>query len=264
MADLRALGAILAMRLYGIWSVFTFTAVTVLTVVLLAVIPGEDRRRRLVRASARLVLWFAGARLRVAGLDRLPAEPCIIVANHASYLDGVILTAALPPRFTFVIKKEMTRVPFANFLLRRIGSEFVDRSDRLRAATDARRIMHLASRKQSIAFFPEGTFSAESGLRRFHNGAFVAALRGGLPIVPVVILGSRRMLPAGRRLPVPSRIDSHRQPTDRSTWRPVFSGSAFTGLPQQYSRRPRRSRSDCRRFDRPAIRSGHEPERGPG
>jgi len=194
-------------RLYGIFTVLTFTAVTVPCLVFLALTPGEANRRRLVGAAARLALWLAGARLRVAGIEHLPDKPCVVVANHSSYLDGIILTAALPPRFTFVIKREMTRVPFASFLLRRIGSEFVDRSDLHRAATDARRILFLASKKRSIAFFPEGTFQAEPGLRAFHKGAFVAALKADLPVVPVIIRGSRQMLPANRRLPVPTRIE---------------------------------------------------------
>jgi 1-acyl-sn-glycerol-3-phosphate acyltransferase len=206
MPKMRALTATLRNKLYGIWVLLTFTGVTILTVLGLAVLPGENRRRSLVRGASRLVLWFAGAGLRVTGLENVPENPCVVVANHASYLDGIILTAALPARFTFVIKKEMTRVPFAAFLLKRIGSEFVDRSDQRRAANDARRILQLAARQQSLAFFPEGTFTPEPGLRRFHNGAFVAALRADLPVVPVVILGSRKMLPAQRWLPVPSRL----------------------------------------------------------
>jgi len=200
-------------RLYGIFTVLTFTAVTTPCLALLALMPGETNRRRLVRAAARLTLWVIGARLRVSGLEHLPDSPCVVVANHAGYLDGIILTATLPPRFTFVIKREMTRVPFANFLLQRIGSEFVDRSDLHRAATDARRILYLASKQRSIAFFPEGTFRAEPGLRRFHKGAFVAALKAGLPLVPVIIHGSRQMLPANRRLPVPARIDVQIKPS---------------------------------------------------
>ena len=153
MLKIQPATAILLTKLYGIWSLLTFMAVTIPTVALLAVIPWEARRRGLVRGAAGLTLRLAGTGLRVTGLDRLPERPCIVVANHASYLDGIILSAALPPRFTFVIKREMTRVPFAHFLLKRIGSEFVDRSDQNRAANDARRILHLASKKQSIVFF---------------------------------------------------------------------------------------------------------------
>lgn len=186
------------MRLiYGISAILAFTAITVPTVLLLAIVPGQQRRRRLVKIAARLVLGLIGATPRVSGPENLPADACVAVANHASYLDGMILTAVLPPRFAFVIKREMMRVPFANFMLQRIGSEFVERFDRSRGAADARRIVQQARQQHSLAFFPEGTFTAQPGLRRFRNGAFVAAIRGGLPVVPVVIRGSRDMLPAG-------------------------------------------------------------------
>lgn len=183
-------------RIYGIFATVAFTAVTLPTVLLVAVIPGQWRRRRLVKASATLLFRVIGAPPRVSGLDNLPAGACVAVANHASYLDGMILTAVLPPQFAFVIKREMTQVPFANFLLQRVGSEFIERFDRSQGATDARRILELAQRQESLAFFPEGTFRAEPGLRRFHNGAFAAARRGVLPVVPIIIRGSRGMLPA--------------------------------------------------------------------
>ena len=115
--------------LYGILTALTFTLVTVPTVVLLAFVPGQERRRGIVKVAATLVFRLVGARPRVSGLANLPDEPCVAVANHASYIDGILLTAILPPRFTFVIKREMTNVPFANFLLQRIGSAFVDRAD---------------------------------------------------------------------------------------------------------------------------------------
>jgi 1-acyl-sn-glycerol-3-phosphate acyltransferase len=202
-----ALIAKLLARLYGIYVILMFTGVTIPTLALLSVVPGEGNRRAVARNAARLWFWLSAARLRISGREHLPARPCVVVANHASYLDGIILTAVLPARFAFVIKKEMTRVPFVNYFLSRLGSLFVDRSNQHRAATDARRILQLAAQKKSIAFFPEGTFTAEPGLRRFRNGAFTVAQRGDLPVVPVVIHGSRRMLPAKHWLPVPSKIE---------------------------------------------------------
>ncbi len=76
--------------------------------------------------------------LVVKNLERIPAGQCVVVANHASYLDGVVMTAALPPRFGFVIKREMESVPLAGALLRRLGSEFVERFNRHRGGADAR------------------------------------------------------------------------------------------------------------------------------
>lgn len=199
--------AALARAVYGViaWSAFLVVALPL--VALVAILPGESRRRAATRHAARLTLAVMAARPRVSGLQHLPAAPCIVVANHASYLDGMVLSAALPPRFGFVIKREMTRVPLAHFLLRRIGSQFVERFDTRRGAADARRILALAESRHSLAFFPEGTFRSEPGLRRFHSGAFAAAVRGDLPVVPVVIRGTRRMLAAGQLLPQPGQIE---------------------------------------------------------
>jgi 1-acyl-sn-glycerol-3-phosphate acyltransferase len=189
--------------LYGIvsWSAFATVALSLALVV--ALLPGEARRRAATRQGARLFLALAGARPRITGLENLPAEPCIVAANHASYLDGVVLTAVLPPRFAFVIKREVTAVPLVHFFLRRIGAQFVERFDTRRGASDARRILSLAESRASLAFFPEGTFRAEPGLRRFQNGAFAAAVRGDVPVVPVVIRGTRAMLSAAHWLPRP-------------------------------------------------------------
>jgi 1-acyl-sn-glycerol-3-phosphate acyltransferase len=138
---------------------------------------------------------------RVLGLDQLPEGHCVVVANHASYLDGVILQAFLPPRFAYVIKSEMKKVPLAHFLLRRIGSRFVERFHTAGSARDARNLLRAADQGQSLAFFPEGTFILEAGLGKFRPGAFATAIKAEAPLVPVVISGSRSILPMGRFLP---------------------------------------------------------------
>jgi 1-acyl-sn-glycerol-3-phosphate acyltransferase len=190
---------------YGIyaWLEFLLCALLGLPVVLLT--PGLTRRRRVVRALARVALRLAGMRIELRGLQQLPA-PCILVANHCSYIDGVVLTAALPPSFSFVIKREMSRFPVAGTLLRLIGSEFVDRRDRKASARDTRRLLRSAASGQAMAFFPEGTFTHEIGLLRFHIGAFAAAARAQLPVVPVAIRGTRHCLPADSIWPNPGRI----------------------------------------------------------
>ena len=200
----------LARLLYGIgtWLQFLLLGATLVAVLLLT--PGLARRRRLVRATARLALRLAGMRLELRGFERL-REPCIVVANHSSYLDGVVLCATLPPWFSFVIKREMARVPLAGTLLRRIGSEFVTRGDRAGAnrtggARDARRLLRQAESGQALVFFPEGTFGSDIGLRHFHIGAFAAAARADLPLLPVVIHGTRRCLPPDSAWPRPGTI----------------------------------------------------------
>jgi 1-acyl-sn-glycerol-3-phosphate acyltransferase len=193
--------------LYGVYVWVTFVVLALCTTFLLLFVPGLERRRRLTRAAARATLRMAGMPLVVKSLQCIPSGQCVIVANHASYLDGLVMTAALPPRFGFVIKREMSRVPLAGLLLRRIGSLFVERFNRHKGANDARRIVRTAVDGHSLVFFPEGTFSLQPGLLKFHTGAFVTAARAGCPVVPAVVRGTRRALPPQRRLPRPARIE---------------------------------------------------------
>jgi 1-acyl-sn-glycerol-3-phosphate acyltransferase len=200
-------GSRLWSTLYGWLALIVFGILLAIASLLVLILPGIKLRRTLTRAFARLGLMVLGLRVRVSGMARLPGTSCIVVANHASYLDGIVLKAVLPPRFSFVIKREAARYPLAGLLLRRIGSEFVDRASRGGRQTDARRVVRRAEAGHSLVFFPEGTFTAEPGLRRFHVGAFVAAARARCVLVPVVVRGTRRSMPSGRILPRAGRID---------------------------------------------------------
>lgn len=191
---------------YGLVALPLFVALLVLATLVVLVAPGLERRRRLIGAFARAGLAVLGVRVMVDGLANLPDGACVVAANHASYLDGVVMVAVLPPRFAFVVKREASGMPVIGFLLRRIGVEFVDRHDRGTRQRDARRVVRRAEQGHALVFFPEGTFFREPGLRRFHVGAFVAAMRGDVPIVPTVILGARRLLPSGNLLTRPGRV----------------------------------------------------------
>ena len=181
--------------LYGTWAALAFALVATTVLLVNLFVPRARNRRRVAGAGARLFLRTAGMGLTVDGGARLPPAPCVVVANHASYLDGIVLVAALPPDFAFVIKREMVRVPFAGMLLRRLGSEFVERHDRRQGANDARRVLRRAAAGQSMVFFPEGTFDSQRAIREFHRGAFTTAARAGLPVVAVAIHGARAALP---------------------------------------------------------------------
>ena len=199
----------LAAGLYGVYALMVFIVLGLLAFLLVTLIPGLpiNARRAIAHMTARSFFFCAGIRVSVVDAHHLPAGPCVVVANHASYLDGVVLKGCLPARFSFVIKKEVSRVPLAGLLLRRIGSEFVDRFNRHAGGMDARRLIKAADSGQALAFFPEGTFIAQPGVGKFHTGAFVIAARSRLPVVPVAIRGTRRILPSGSLLPRPGRIE---------------------------------------------------------
>jgi 1-acyl-sn-glycerol-3-phosphate acyltransferase len=174
---------------------FTALGLTCLTVNLF--LPSLRRRRLVAGVVSRVFLRLAGIPFQVVGAERLPQGPCVVVANHASYIDGLVAAAALPPDFAFVIKKEMGRVPLAGLLLRRLGSQFVERFDRHKGGVDARRVVKLAASGQSLVFFPEGTFTEIRQVGKFLGGAFTTAARSEIPVVAMAIHGTRAVLPPG-------------------------------------------------------------------
>jgi 1-acyl-sn-glycerol-3-phosphate acyltransferase len=193
----------IAHLVYGLYVLLLLVPLLSLAGILALVVPILPWRRACTRGLARLWLGLSGLMPRISGLDHLPTGPCVLIANHSSYLDGVLMKAALPPRFSFVIKREAAALPGLGFLLSRIGSQFVDRTSHGGRQRDARRVVKHAEAGHSLVFFPEGTFDGQVGLKRFHLGAFVAAARSNVPLVPAVIHGARRALPHGRLLPRP-------------------------------------------------------------
>ncbi|MGA2397878.1 MAG: lysophospholipid acyltransferase family protein [Steroidobacteraceae bacterium] len=184
-------------RLFSAYCLVLFAILALIALTVNLFVPRLRARRWVAGTLSRAFFRLAGIPLRVEGLELLPKAPCVVVANHASYIDGIVVAAALPPDFAFVIKKEMVRVPLASLLLRRLGSAFVERFDRHKGGADTRRVWKLAARGQSLVFFPEGTFDARRQVRRFLGGAFATAQRSNMPVVAAAIHGTRDVLPSG-------------------------------------------------------------------
>ncbi|KON80781.1 AMP-binding protein [Azoarcus sp. PA01] len=146
--------------------------------------------------AARLLARLVGIRLEVRGRENLPARaPCIVVANHASYLDGLIAVAALPRSFAFVAKRELQDSPIAYRFLQGLGAEFVERFAVQDSVDAAHRLAGRAREGTALFYFAEGTFVGQPGLREFRLGAFLAACDARLPVVPVTLRGTRTVLP---------------------------------------------------------------------
>jgi 1-acyl-sn-glycerol-3-phosphate acyltransferase len=183
--------------LYTAYCLVLFTGLGVITLAINLFVPSLRGRRAVAGAFSRAFFRGAGIPLQIDGIERLPSGPCVVVANHASYIDGIVAAAALPPDFAFVIKREMVRVPLASLLLRRLGSAFVERFDRHKGGSDARRVWKLAAAGQSLVFFPEGTFDGTRQVGKFLGGAFATAERSNMPIVAVALHGTRDVLGSG-------------------------------------------------------------------
>jgi 1-acyl-sn-glycerol-3-phosphate acyltransferase len=177
---------------YG-WTLFGVLApLAWLSVVLL---PRRPWRQAVVRTLARLALRLAGMPLRVQGLEHLPRhQPSVLVVNHASYLDALVLFAALPGDVAYVAKQELA-VPFLSRVpMQRLGIEFVERFEAQRSVEDTARVVQAIRHGRTVVFFPEGTFRREPGLRPFRMGAFVVAAQTGVPVVPLALRGTRSIL----------------------------------------------------------------------
>lgn len=177
---------------------------TVLTVAwgIVALLPRRTWCQAVLRMTVRLLLRLSGTSLVVQGLEHLPRhEPYVVAVNHASYLDGPILLGALPVDVSFVAKQELAAQFFPRVLLRRIGTEFVERFDVQRGIQDTERLLQAVRQGRSLVFFPEGTFVRVPGLQPFRMGAFVIAAQAGVPVVPMGLHGTRSILRADQWFP---------------------------------------------------------------
>ncbi|MGB5178866.1 MAG: 1-acyl-sn-glycerol-3-phosphate acyltransferase [Gammaproteobacteria bacterium] len=194
--------------LYAIYCWPVFIVVGVFTWILVVLAPFESWRRKLAHFGARTFFAVTFTPLRVTGQEHLaPEEPHIIVANHASYLDGFIVTAALDIPIHFIVKGELARIVPVRILLQRFGVEFVDRFNGQRGASDVRRITLKSKNGQTIVFFPEGTFTTFEGLQPFRMGAFVTAARARVPVTPVAIRGARSIVRGSHWFPYRGQIE---------------------------------------------------------
>jgi 1-acyl-sn-glycerol-3-phosphate acyltransferase len=158
------------------------------------VLPRQQWRWKVVRGIARTGLAAIGVPLSVAGIDRIPPGHAMLVFNHSSYMDALVLSAVLPGEPMYVVKRELARQFFAGPFLRRLGVLFVDRYEISTSLADTEAVAAAAPQGRNIVFFPEGTFTRRPGLSAFYLGAFKVAADAGLPVLPGIVRGTRTML----------------------------------------------------------------------
>jgi 1-acyl-sn-glycerol-3-phosphate acyltransferase len=186
-------------NLFSIWcwtGCAISTAFWATTSLLGSLVSGRGRLQHFcMRRWSRDNLWLSRARVEIEGLDNVDkSRPQIFVANHSGLHDILSLAAYLPIQFRWIAKKSLFRVPFMGWHMRRSGYIAIDREnprDAARSIMDAARIIH--NGVNAIAF-PEGTRSRTGALGNFHSGAFSLALRTGVPLVPITLDGSYRVI----------------------------------------------------------------------
>jgi 1-acyl-sn-glycerol-3-phosphate acyltransferase len=191
--------------MYGLWCLGCIVAFTLwhgIRASVGALLGVPDRRGGLYdrepRDWARHLLRATGLPVEVTGLERLdPDRPCVFAANHASFVDVWVLLGCLPGSLRFIAKQELLAIPLFGSALRATGQIAVDRQ-RLEAATQSYAEAARDVRGgRSVIVFVEGTRSRTGRVQELKKGAFVLAIEAGVPLVPVYLLGTHRVLPRG-------------------------------------------------------------------
>lgn len=160
--------------------------------------PSGNSQHNVARLWGKLMLTAAFIRVQAEGLERIPgAGPYVFVSNHASLMDIPAILARLPYQFRFFAKKGLYKIPFVGWHLNRAGHIPVDRANvraSLKSMTEGAHMV--AERGVSVLLFPEGGRAPE-GLREFKEGAAYIAIKAGVPVVPMALIGMRELLPMG-------------------------------------------------------------------
>jgi 1-acyl-sn-glycerol-3-phosphate acyltransferase len=148
-----------------------------------------------MRRWSRDNLWLSRARVEIEGMQHLDASrPQLLVANHSGLHDILALAAYLPIQFRWVAKRSLFRVPFIGWHMRRSGYISIDQEHPREAARTIIAAARVIQQGVNAIAFPEGTRSRSGELGDFYSGAFVLALRTGVPLVPVALEGSYRVI----------------------------------------------------------------------
>ena len=150
----------------------------------------------------------AGVRTRATGLDNVPATGSyVVISSHTSHLDGPAVALVLPHPVYFVIKKELARIPLWGHAALKIGFIAVDRSDSEKARCEMARAVDTIRAGRRVLVFAEGTRSRNGQLQAFKKGGFHLAVDAQVPILPVAVNGSHRLLPKGAPAARPGRLE---------------------------------------------------------
>ncbi len=157
----------------------------------------------------RLTTIYAGLSIKVTGRFNIDEKngPYIYMANHQSNFDIPILLTALPLQYRWLIKAELFKIPLFGRTLNRVGYIRVERTNLKAAFLSLKQGMNMLKNvKRSLFIFPEGTRSPDGNIQEFKGGGAVLAMRSKVPVVPVIIHGSRAIMPKNSKKIISSKV----------------------------------------------------------
>lgn len=151
----------------------------------------------LARMWARSITAVCGIRITTRGLNAIePDGRYVIASNHTSYIDTPVILGAIPVQFRFLAKQELFKIPLLGHHLQSAGHVSVPREDpRAAVRTMTQAADNIRNKGISMLVFPEGGRTDDGDLQPFKEGAAYIAIKAGVPIVPVALLGARKVLP---------------------------------------------------------------------
>jgi len=192
---------------YGVYATALFAVSLVLAWAMVILMPTRRAACRITAGTLKVLFALAGCRIRVRGREFLDGTRAkVLVANHASYCDVLVLMAGLGVNYRFVAKREVRSMPFIGTFLRTMGHHAFDRSDPKARVRQAEQIEQTLMRGESVFVFPEGTFTPYQGVQAFQLGAFKAAVAAGCPVCPIALRGTREILRDETYLPRPGSV----------------------------------------------------------
>lgn len=193
---------------YGCYAWLLFAVVLIVAGSLISLLRSPRHGRPAARAATRLLFRLAAMPVRAYGTERLPRAPHILLVNHTSFIDGLVLTALLParPGYAFVVRQQYASQGLLYPLLSGLGTMVLSRGPH-HAATNVALLKTALRAGKNLIVFPEGGFVPETGLQAFHSGAFIAAIAEEVPIVVAGLRGTRKALRPGTWLPRRSAIE---------------------------------------------------------
>jgi len=169
---------------------------------------SEAEIQVLPRTLGRVVAWLSGVSVSLTGSELLePGVPYIFAANHQSQFDIFALQGYLGFDFRWLLKLELFKIPVFGKAMQLAGYIPVDRAHGRKALQSLDEAARRIAGGTSVAIFPEGTRSPDGRLGQFKAGAIVLAIKAGVPVVPVAIIGTHQVLPKGRLLVRPGRVE---------------------------------------------------------
>jgi 1-acyl-sn-glycerol-3-phosphate acyltransferase len=155
-----------------------------------------------------MALRACGVPITVTGIEHLEGiDTAILVANHASYIDSVVLMATVPTDFHFIAKRRLADYPLIGTVISKTGHVTIEKATVAQQLSGADLLTRTLREGRQMLVFPEGTFFRKPELRPFRLGAFKAAVESRCPIVPIALRGTRQVLPDGTWLFTRKPID---------------------------------------------------------